>query len=169
MTGSGTAADPFLFDGLSVEVAGAAAAGDRFQISPTRSGGSAMDLLISNPREIAAAAPAAAAAPGDNSNALLLAGLQSGQTMENGATNFQGAYGQLIGKLGTQTRSAQITAEAQGALLAQAQESHDTLSGVNLDEEAANLLRFQQAYSAIAQVISVADSTFQTLISAIRR
>ena len=168
MTGSGTAADPFLFDGLSVEVAGAAA-GDRFQIRPTRSGSSAMGLLISNPREIAAAAPAAAAAPGDNSNALLLAGLQSGQTMENGATNFQGAYGQLIGKLGTQTRSAQITAEAQGALLAQAQESHDTLSGVNLDEEAANLLRFQQAYSAVAQVISVANSTFQTLISAVGR
>ncbi len=169
MTGSGTAADPFLFDGLSVEVAGAAAAGDRFQIRPTRSGSSATGLLISDPREIAAAAPAAAAAPGDNSNALLLAGLQGGQTMENGATNFQGAYGQLIGKLGTQTRSAQITAEAQGALLVQAQESRDTLSGVNLDEEAANLLLFQQAYSAIAQVISVADSTFQTLISAVRR
>ena len=43
------------------------------------------------------------------------------------------------------------------------------VSGVNLDEEAANLLRFQQAYQAIAQVISVADSTFQTLLSAVRR
>ena len=103
------------------------------------------------------------------SNALLLAGLQSGQTMENGSTNFQGAYGQLISKLGTQTLSAQVTAEAQGALLLQAQESRDTLSGVNLDEEAADLIRFQQAYQAIAQVISVADSTFQTLLSAVGR
>jgi len=169
MSGSGSAVDPFIVDGLRLEIAGGAAAGDRFQIRPTRSGSSAMSLLISNPREIAAAAPAAAAAPGDNSNALLLAGLQSGQTMENGSTNFQGAYGQLISKLGTQTLSAQVTAEAQDALLLQAQESRDTLSGVNLDEEAADLIRFQQAYQAIAQVISVANSTFQTLLSAVGR
>ena len=128
-----------------------------------------MDLLIANPREIAAATPAAAAAAGDNSNALLLAGLQNGQIMENGSTNFQGAYGQLIGKLGVQTRSARITADAQGALLLQAQASRDNLSGVNLDEEAADLIRFQQAYQAITQVISVADSTFQTLLSAMGR
>jgi flagellar hook-associated protein 1 FlgK len=105
----------------------------------------------------------------DNGNALLLAGLQTAQTMEKGTSNFQGAYGQLIGQLGTQTRSAQITAEAQGALLVQAQQSRDAISGVNLDEEAADLLRFQQAYQAIAQVISVADSTFQTLVNALGR
>ncbi len=166
MTGSGTPVDPFVFDGLNVEVTAGAVAGDRFLIQPTRSGGSAIGLLVSNPREIAAAT---VAAPGDNSNALLLAGLQTAQTMENGSTNFQGAYGQLIGMLGTQTRSAQIAAEAQGALLAQAQESRDALSGVNLDEEAADLIRFQQAYQAIAQVISVADSTFQTLLAAVGR
>jgi flagellar hook-associated protein 1 FlgK len=166
MTGNGVPGDPFVFDGLNVEVTAGAVAGDRFLIQPTRSGGSAIGLLVSNPREIAAAT---VAAPGDNSNALLLAGLQTAQTMENGSTNFQGAYGQLIGMLGTQTRSAQIAAEAQGALLAQAQESRDALSGVNLDEEAADLIRFQQAYQAIAQVISVADSTFQTLLAAVRR
>ena len=166
MAGSGTPVDPFIFDGLSVEVTAGAAAGDRFLIQPTRGGGSAIGLLASNPRAIAAAT---VAAPGDNSNALLLAGLQTAQTMENGATNFQGAYGQLIGMLGTQTRSAQISAESQGALLAQAQESRDALSGVNLDEEAADLIRFQQAYQAIAQVISVADSTFQTLLAAVGR
>jgi flagellar hook-associated protein 1 FlgK len=169
MSGSGTAIDPFVADGFTIEIAGGAAAGDRFEIRPTRSGSATMDLLVANPREIAAAAPAAGAAPGDNSNALLLAGLQSGQTMESGTTNFQGAYGQLIGKLGTQTRSAQITAEAQGALLLQAQESRDGLSGVNLDEEAADLIRFQQAYQAITQVISVADTTFQTLLGALGR
>jgi len=116
MTGSGTTADPFLFDGLSVEVTAGAAAGDRFQIRPTRGGAAGMGLLVSNPREIAAAAMAAGPAPGDNSNALLLAGLQTSQTMENGTTSFQGAYGQLIGKLGTQTRSAEISAKAQSAL-----------------------------------------------------
>ena len=169
MTGSGSAADPFIAEGITIEIAGGAAAGDRFEIRPTRSGSTFIDFLITNPRQVAAAAPAASAAPGDNSNALLLAGLQSGQTMESGTTNFQGAYAQLIGELGTQTRSAQITAEAQDALLLQAQESRDALSGVNLDEEAADLIRFQQAYQAITQVISVADTTFQTLLSALGR
>lgn len=106
---------------------------------------------------------------GDNSNALRLAGLQVASTMESGAASYQGAYGQLVGQLGTQTRSAQITAEAQASLQAQAQASRDSISGVNLDEEAANLLRFQQAYQAIAQVISAAETTFQTLLSAIGR
>ena len=165
MTGSG----PFFADGLQIDIAGSAAAGDRFLIRPTRSAGAEVSMLLGNPREIAAAAPAPGPAPGDNSNALLLANLQVAQTMENATTSFQGAYGQLVGELGTQTRSAQINADAQGALLAQAQESRDAVSGVNLDEEAANLLRFQQAYQAIAQVISVADSTFQTLLSAVRR
>ena len=165
MTGSG----PFFADGLQIDIAGSAAAGDRFLIRPTRTAGAEVSTLIGNPREIAAAAFAPSPAPGDNSNALLLANLQVAQTMENATTTFQGAYGQLVGELGTQTRSAQINADAQGALLAQAQESRDAVSGVNLDEEAANLLRFQQAYQAIAQVISVADSTFQTLLSAVRR
>jgi flagellar hook-associated protein 1 FlgK len=165
MTGSG----PFFAAGLQIDIGGSAAAGDRFLIRPTRSAGAEVAMLIGNPREIAAAAVAASPAPGDNSNALLLANLQVAQTMENGTTSFQGAYGQLVAELGTQTRSAQISADAQAALLAQAQESRDAVSGVNLDEEAANLLRFQQAYQAIAQVISVADSTFQTLLSAVRR
>jgi flagellar hook-associated protein 1 FlgK len=169
MAGSGTAADPFIVDGLSIEIAGGPSAGDRFLIEPTRSGAADIDTLISDPRAIAAAAPAAGAAPGDNSNALLLADLQTAPTMEGGTTSFQGAYGQLVAEVGTQTRSAQITADAQSALLLQAQESRDAVSGVNLDEEAANLLRFQQAYQAIAQVISVADSTFQTLLGAVRR
>jgi flagellar hook-associated protein 1 FlgK len=74
-----------------------------------------------------------------------------------------------VGQLGTQTRSAQATSEAQASLLAQAQESRDATSGVNLDEEAANLVRFQQAYQAIAQVISAAETTFQTLMNALGR
>jgi len=135
----------FTVAGVSFSVTGTPADSDSFTISANSNGS------------------------GDNHNALLLAGLQTVNTMENGASSFQDAYGQLVGDLGSQTRSAQVTAEAQGALLNQAQASRDSLSGVNLDEEAANLLRFQQAYQAVAQVISVADSTFQTLLSAVGR
>jgi flagellar hook-associated protein 1 FlgK len=106
---------------------------------------------------------------GDNANALLLAGLQTSLTVENGTANFQGAYAQLISEVGTRTRQADISGSAQRASLSQAQLDRDALSGVNLDEEAANLVRFQQAYQAMAQVINVADSMFQTLLNSIGR
>lgn len=106
---------------------------------------------------------------GDNANALLLAGLQTSLTVENGTANFQGAYAQLISDVGTRTRQADISGTAQRASLSQAQLDRDALSGVNLDEEAANLVRFQQAYQAMAQVINVADSMFQTLLNSIGR
>ena len=106
---------------------------------------------------------------GDNGNALLMAGLQTKLSIEGGTTSFQGAYAQLIGEVGSKTRQAEVGSVAQQALLSQAQQDRDALSGVNLDEEAANMIRFQQAYQAMAQVIGVADSIFQTLLSAVRR
>ena len=108
-------------------------------------------------------------ASGDNSNALALADLQTALTMGGGDASFSESYQQLIGEIGTRTRTAQISAEAQTALQRQAQATRDGKSGVNLDEEAANLLRFQQAYQALAQVVNVANETFQTLINAVGR
>jgi flagellar hook-associated protein 1 FlgK len=105
---------------------------------------------------------------GDNFNALRMAGLQTAHTVENGSASFQGAYAQLIADMGSRTRQAEVAATAQQALLRQAQADRDSLSGVNLDEEAANLVRFQQAYQAMAQVVTASDTMFQTLLSAIR-
>lgn len=106
---------------------------------------------------------------GDNGNALQLAALQTALTVENNSASFQGAYAQLVADIGTQTRRADISATAQQGLLRQATQDRAALSGVNLDEEAANLMRFQQAYQAIAQVITAADTMFQTLLGALRR
>ena len=106
---------------------------------------------------------------GDNANALALAALQTADKLEGGTTNLQGAYGQLIGDMATQTRQAEINYDAQQALNRQAQAARDSLSGVNLDEEAANLIRYQQAYQAMARVVTVADTMFQTLLSAVQR
>ncbi len=166
MTGAGTAANPFVVDGLSIVATGAANAGDRFEIRPTRGGASGLSVQLSSARQIAAAT---SAAPGDNRNALSLASLQTSMTMENGTATLQDAYGQLVGEVATRTRSAKLTADAQAALLSQARKSREEVSGVNLDEEAANLLRFQQAYQAVARVISVADETFQSLLAAVGR
>lgn len=106
---------------------------------------------------------------GDNANALALGDLQTALLTENGTTNLQGAYAQLLSDSATRTRQAEINRDAQTKLNEHAREQRDSVQGVNLDEEAANLLRFQQAYQAMAQVITVADTMFQTLLSATQR
>lgn len=105
----------------------------------------------------------------DNRNALLLAGLQQDNTMINGNATFHDAYGEMVVSVGNRTSQSEISFEAQSALLSQAEGLRDSISGVNLDEEAANMLRFQQAYAAAAQVIAAADELFQILIGAVRR
>jgi flagellar hook-associated protein 1 FlgK len=105
---------------------------------------------------------------GDNSNALLLAGLQQSLSLSGGTASFEDAYSAIVANVGTRTHQAEINASAQGHLLEQAQAKRDSISAVNLDEEAANLLRFQQAYQAAAKVISIADETFDILMNAVR-
>jgi len=105
---------------------------------------------------------------GDNRNALLLTGLQTQQTV-NGISDFQSAYSQFVVGVGTQTNQAGINRSAQDVLLNQSIENRESVSGVNLDEEAANLIRFQQSYQAAAQVINTVNTIFQTLLNAVGR
>jgi len=104
----------------------------------------------------------------DNRNANALYALQAAKTMIGGAASFGYAYSQMVSEVGTQTSSAKVNAEAQQTLLDQATEAQQNLSGVNLDEEAANLLRYQQAYQAAARCISVAQTLFDDIISIMR-
>jgi len=106
---------------------------------------------------------------GDNRNALALAGLQNDRFLAGGTSTIEGTYNTLVAEVGTRTRQAEIAAQSQGRLLEQVQAQRESLSGVNLDEEAANLLRFQQAYQAAAQVVSITNSLFDTLIGVMRR
>ncbi|MFI3157380.1 MAG: flagellar hook-associated protein FlgK [Methylococcaceae bacterium] len=108
------------------------------------------------------------AMPGDNRNALQLANLQNKLAMSAGSASFSEAYGQIVSGVGALTRSAELSSSAQETLLNQAKGARESLAGVNLDEEAANLIKFQQAYQASAQSISVAKSLFDTLIGAVR-
>ncbi|MGB5494769.1 MAG: flagellar hook-associated protein FlgK [Sedimenticolaceae bacterium] len=106
---------------------------------------------------------------GDNRNARRLADLQTANLMLGGTASFATTYGALVADVGTKTQQASSNAGVQERLLAQAQAAKDEVSGVNLDEEAADLVRFQQAYQAAAQVINVANSLFDTLLGAVRR
>ncbi len=106
---------------------------------------------------------------GDNGNGLALGELQLEKILDGATTRYQDAYSQLVGTVGSKTQQTQLSRDALVVLLENAQASRDSLSAVNLDEEAANLLRFQQAYAAAAQVIATANSIFDALLLVVRR
>ena len=110
----------------------------------------------------------------DNRNALALVNLQTKQTVGvdsaivGSGFSFTDGYGELVERVGTLTAQARMDSEATGAILKQATDNRDSLSAVNLDEEAANLIKFEQYYNASAQIIQVARSLFDTLINTFR-
>jgi len=246
MTGSGTATDPFVADGLTFQVSGSASAGDSFLIRPTANAAAGTNVAITDVRDIAAASPVAATAAGtntgsgaiggitvtdatdanllqpvaitftsantyqingsgsytftpgtpiaangwslnlsgapepgdtfnvsantsgvgDNTNALALAGIADKAVLDGGTSTLSNAYAQLVSQVGIDAQQATTGLDAQTALLNQSIASQQNVSGVNLDEEAANLVRYQQSYQAAAQVIAVAGTLFDTLLSA---
>jgi flagellar hook-associated protein 1 FlgK len=134
----------------------------------TLGGAENIQLNLTDARQIAAASGTLPFNASDNGNALALAELQRDKT-PFGGTTVQGAYAQIVADVGSRTRTAELNATAQQGLLAQAEEAHSAVSGVNLDEEAAKLMHYQQAYQAAAQVIAVAQTLFETVIAAMRR
>lgn len=102
----------------------------------------------------------------DNRNALALSNLQLADTLESGS--YQDIYGKLIERVGTKTSVAEINRNASKSVLKSTQDTKASLSGVNLDEEAAKLVQFQQAYQASAQLISASQVLFDTLLSTVR-
>lgn len=104
----------------------------------------------------------------DNRNALALGATRVSNTLEGGTINFEEAYGRLVEEIGAKTAQGRVSRDASETLLAQSQAARDSLSGVNLDEEAANLIKFEQAYNASAQVINIARQIFDSLLAAFR-
>lgn len=104
----------------------------------------------------------------DNRNAVLMAEMHNQKIMLGGKASFEGTFSKMVAMVGTETRQAEIAYTAQSGLLLQAQAAQAEVSGVNLDEEAANLLRYQQAYQAAAQVVTIAQNTFDALLAAVR-
>lgn len=139
-----TSGSPISYDGWTVAISGTPSAGDSFTVAPGSSG------------------------VGDNRNALQMAAFNTAKVLDGGTASLQDAYGQLVTDIGTKTQQANLSSQAQQALLNQAQQEQQSVSGVNLDEEAANLVKYQQAYQAAAHLISVSDTLFQSLLGAFR-
>ncbi|MGF1548219.1 MAG: flagellar hook-associated protein FlgK [Thiotrichales bacterium] len=104
---------------------------------------------------------------GDNKNGTALAALQN-QLIVGGKATFSSDYGSLVSRVGNITRQAQISLESQQTLLQQTQDRRDSVSGVNLDEEAINLTRYQQTYNAAAQMIATSNQLFNSILSIFR-
>ena len=249
MSGTGTALDPFVADGLEIVVGGTPAAGDQIAIVGTRGVAADIDVNISDPRELAAASPtrtrqgtnnigsATISAPevidasdpnlllpttiqfvstiayrvngagpfpytsgqpidvngsrftitgetvagdvftlepnaggsGDNSNAVALAALQSDGVFDGGTVSISDRYADLVADVGNSASQIRSNLDAQTVLVENVEADIAAKSGVNLDEEAADLIRFQQAYEAAAQIIAVTNTLFDTLLGAVRR
>ncbi|HDS1038097.1 TPA: flagellar hook-associated protein FlgK [Stenotrophomonas maltophilia] len=249
LTGTGTAADPLVINGVQLVVGGTPATNDRFLLQPTAGVAGSLEVAITDPSRIAAAAAVKGAAalantgtgklsgvtvtnannanlrnpaaivftsattytidggapqtytPGqtisangwsfvldgapktgdtfnitptpagssDNSNATKLSKVEDAKSFNGGTVTLNGALGGLTTQVGAAARSAEYSLGAQQVITDQAQTARDEVSGVNLDEEAADMLRLQQAYQAASQLISTADNMFQTILGAVRR
>jgi flagellar hook-associated protein 1 FlgK len=133
------------YNGWTVQLSGTPGSGDSFTVGPNSNG------------------------VADNRNALLLGQLQTQNTLlatasGNPTANFQTVYAQIVSQVGNKTREIAVTQQARQSLATQAQNARDSVSGVNLDEEAASLIRYQQAYQAAAKVIAIADKLFDTIL-----
>lgn len=136
-----TAGAAITYNGWTTQISGTPSAGDTFTVTPNIN------------------------ASTDGSNSLLMAALQTAKTLAGGTTSFQGAYGQLLGQVGTQTNQLTVTSKAQTSMLASVTAAQQAVSGVNLDEEAANLLRYQQAYQAAGKAMQIAQTMFDTILN----
>ena len=143
-SGSYTSGTPIAFNGQQLTLTGSPAAGDTFTVSRND-----------------------AANTGDNSNLYAMIDALSANTLAGGTTSVSAAANSLVSRIGIVTQQAQNNASTQQTASQQATTALNNASGVNLDQEAANMVRFQQAYQAMAQVITASTQMFTSLMNAI--
>ncbi|AYO38717.1 MULTISPECIES: flagellar hook-associated protein FlgK [Serratia] len=151
------------FDGLKVDIDGTAQKNDSFTVKPVSDVAGSLKVAITDSANIAAAGKDDSGR-GDNENAKKLLDLQTKKLVDGKAT-FSGAYASMVSSVGNQTASAKVSATSQANIVKQLTIQQQSISGVNLDEEYGELLRFQQYYMANAQVIQTASSMFDALLN----
>lgn len=135
-----TAGASYSFSGITTSISGAPVNGDSFTLKPNIGGVS------------------------DGSNALALGALQNKKTLAGGTASYTDAYGQLVSSIGNKANQITIANTAQTSLAAQIKAAQQSVSGVNQDEETANLLMYQQMYQANAKVIQTASTMFDAIL-----
>ncbi|MBL8384912.1 MAG: flagellar hook-associated protein FlgK [Burkholderiales bacterium] len=132
------------YNGWTASLRGTVAAGDTFSVSPNVNG------------------------IGDNGNLRALSAVATRRVLDGGTASAGEAYAQAVSLIGNQTYAATVRMKAQDAVLTQADAARDTVAGVNLDEEAANLLKYQQSYQAASRIIATANAMFDEILGIAR-
>lgn len=151
------------FGGMTFNVNGAPADGDRFLVRPFYSAAGGFDNKLTDGSKIAAALPDGDTGSGDNRNAMAMYDLQF-ERLVGGSSTFNQGYGSMINDIGNRSQMVKVNLSAQESLTQQLRGVQQSESGVNLDEEAANLLRFQQYYQASARIIETATTVMDTIL-----
>ncbi len=169
------AAFPPSLEGLAIS--GTLAAGERVVLRPYEAIARQLGVALTQPVQIAAAAQNPTTlngtGPGDNENAQELAQLQITKTLfadtgGNATTTFQTAWSSAVAELGSLVRGVHVETSASKALLDQVKAMRDGYAGVNLDEEAANLIQFQQLYQAASKTMQIAQKMFEEVLALAR-
>lgn len=145
---------------LTIDDPAKLADGDSFEVQPVRRAASEFANAIDDSDKIAAGLSDAS---GDNENALAMQKLQD-QLLVGGSATFSQSYASMVSDVGNRTNIVQVNLAAQQGLSEQLSAVQQSESGVNLDEEAANLIRYQQYYQANAKVIDTATSVVDTIL-----
>jgi flagellar hook-associated protein 1 len=153
------------FDGLQLTVSGTPAAKDSFLVKPVQNVIGGMSVAITDESQIAAAG-SADGGESDNTNAQKMMDLQDANLVNGNATLTQ-AYASLVSTVGNKTSNLETKSTTQENVVNQLSDRQQSISGVNLDEEYANLTKYQQYYTANAQVLQTASTIFDALISSI--
>lgn len=149
-------------------LSGSIADGDSFVVAPYKSGAENLRMNITDPYDVVTSNVAGVA--GDNGAIANITDLQSKVTMFTGTpargASFVDAFSQLVNKVGDDKRLVDTNLQTQSSLLDRLNSEKDQVVGVNMDEEAASLIKFQQSYQAASQVLSVEKKLFEGFISA---
>ncbi|MCI4237064.1 flagellar hook-associated protein FlgK [Dickeya dianthicola] len=164
---SGSTPASLIFDGMKLDIAGTPAAKDLFTVKGVRDVVVDMSVKVTDSSKIAAAGASLTSVGGgvsDNTNAKALLNLQTVKVIENKSSISQ-AYASLVGDIGNKTSTAKVTDTSQKNVVSQLTTEQQSVSGVNLDEEYGDLVRFQQYYMANAKVIQTASTIFDALLA----
>jgi flagellar hook-associated protein 1 FlgK len=163
-SGTYTDGSPINFEGIRVVIKGSPASGDSFLVSPLKGVIKDFDVSISDTDKVAAAS-SSSALPGDNRNALSIAGLSQTSISDLGSASFDEYYEGIVSGIGIMSKAAHDSLEYDDNMRYELQKKRDQVSGVSLDEEAADLIRFQRAYEAGARILKITDELMQTIIN----
>ena len=163
---SGTYTSPMTltFDGVSVSLTGTAAAGDVFEVNAYRHAARDLAVTLTDPAAVAASSTKSGA-PGNNTNMLALVSLQSRQFASLNGAGLGEAYRTAAANLGVVANTAKREAEAQSILKDQIETLRAQVSGVSIDEEVVNLIKYQRGFEAASRLVRITDEMFETLLA----